>query len=75
MCPGVAFKIKGVVESLAAEGAEVAFDVAVAFHVSIQESLQTETLLADLALEFAVFLAPHRRLHLFWLWACGQVES
>ena len=75
MCPGVAFKIKGVVESLAAEGAEVAFDVAVAFHVSIQESLQTETLLADLALEFAVFLAPHRRLHLFWLGACGQVES
>lgn len=39
MCPGVAFKIEGVVESLAAEGAKVALDVAVTFHVSIQESL------------------------------------
>ena len=75
MCPGVAFQIIGVVESLAAEGAKVALDVAVTFHVSIQESLQTETLLADLALEFAVLLALHWRLHLFWLRACGQVES
>lgn len=35
----VAFQIKGVVESFATEGAQVSFDVAVAFQVSIQESL------------------------------------
>ena len=75
MCPGVAFKIKGVVESLEAEGARVALDVAVLFDVSTQKSLLTETLLADLALESAVLLALHWRLHLFWLGVYGQVES
>ena len=75
MCPGVAFQIKGVIESLRAEGAKVALDFTVLFYVSIQKSLLTETLLADLALEFAVLLALHCRLHLFWLGVSGQVKS
>lgn len=40
--PGVPLEIEGVVEALAAEGAQVALDVAVALHVSIQEPLETE---------------------------------
>ena len=75
MCPGVAFQIKGVVESLEAEGARVALDVTVPFVVSIQQSLLIETRLADLALEFSVLLALHWRLHLFWLGTCGQLQS
>jgi len=35
----VSLQVESVVESLAAEGAEVAFDVAVALHVSVQKSL------------------------------------
>ena len=49
---GVSFQIKGVVEAFATEGAEVAFDVRMAFHVPIQEPLQGETLGAESAGEF-----------------------
>ena len=35
----MSLQVESVVESLAAEGAEVALDVAVALHVSVQKSL------------------------------------
>ena len=56
----VSFQVERVVEAFSTEGTKIAFHVAVAFHVSVQESLQAETLLADFALELAVLLGPHR---------------
>ena len=45
MRAGVPFEVEGVVEPLAAEGAEVPLDVAVALHVPVEEALQRERLL------------------------------
>ena len=56
----VSFQVERVVEAFSAEGTKIALHVAVAFHVSVQESLQAETLLADFALELAILLGPHR---------------
>jgi len=56
----VSFQVERVVEAFSTEGTKIAFHVAVAFHVSVQESLQAESLLADFALELAVLLGPHR---------------
>ena len=69
----VSFQVKGVVEAFSTEGTEIALHIAVAFHVSIQESLQAETLLADFALELAVLLRSHR-FHLLGLRTSWQVE-
>lgn len=44
--PGVPLQVERIVESLAAEGAQVALDVRVALHVPIQQPLQGERLLA-----------------------------
>ncbi len=52
MRAGVSFQIEGVVKAFAAEGAQVALDVRMAFHVPIQEPLQGETLGAESAGEF-----------------------
>lgn len=49
MCPGMPLEIEGVIEALATEGAQVAFDVAVALHVSVQKPLQSERFSAHLA--------------------------
>jgi hypothetical protein len=42
VCSRVSLQVEGVVESLAAEGAEVPLHVAVAFHVAIQQAQQAE---------------------------------
>ena len=61
MCPGVALQVKGVIEALSAEGAEIALGVAVALHVPVQQSLQGELLGAYPALELGrVRVGPHR---------------
>lgn len=44
MCSGVSLQVERVVETLAAERAQVPFDVAVAFHVSVEQTLQVERL-------------------------------
>lgn len=47
----VTLQVKGVIESLATERAEVAFDVGVAFEVPVQQAGQIELLPTDLTLE------------------------
>ena len=47
MRSGVPFEIEGVVETFAAEGAEIPFGVRMAFHVPVQQSLKTEHLVAE----------------------------
>ena len=51
---GVPLEVEGVVEALAAEGAQVALDVRVALHVPVEQPLQREHLLADPASELVV---------------------
>lgn len=47
----MALEVKGVVEAFAAEGAEVALDVAVTLHVTVEQPLQTEALGTHVTLE------------------------
>lgn len=47
----VALQVERVIESLATEGAEVAFDVRVTFEVTVQQTRQVELLATDLAFE------------------------
>ena len=62
MCSGMPLKIKCIIEALATEGAQVALCIAVTFHVSVQESLQGEDLVANPAHELGrVGLWPGRR--------------
>lgn len=44
---GVPLQVEGVVEALAAKRAQVTFHVAMAFHVTVQESLEAEVFAAD----------------------------
>ena len=70
MSSRVSLQIEGVVEPLAAEGAEVSLGVAVALHVPVEQPLQREALATHAARELAgVRLAPQRRqlLHLLLL--------
>ena len=61
MCPGVALQVESVIEALSAEGAEIPLGVAVALHVPVQQSLQSELLGACSALELGwVRVRPHR---------------
>lgn len=46
---GVSLQVEGVVESLPAEGTQIALHVRVALHVPVQQSLQSETLGAESA--------------------------
>ena len=56
----VALEVKGVVESLSAEGAQVPLDITVTLHVPVEEPLQTEDLGADPTLELGrVRLRPN----------------
>lgn len=52
MCSGVSLQVERVVETFAAERAQVPFDIAVTFHVSVQQTLQIERLRAQVAAEF-----------------------
>lgn len=45
----VSLQVERVVEALSAEGAQVPFDVRVALHVPVQQTLQVERLCADAA--------------------------
>lgn len=47
----VPLQVECVIEALAAERAEISLDVAVALHVSVQQSLETEVFAADAARE------------------------
>jgi hypothetical protein len=49
--PRVPLQVEGVVEALPAEGAQVPLDVRVALHVSVEEALQGEGLVADATAE------------------------
>ena len=69
----VSFQVEGVIEAFSAEGTKIALHIAVAFHVSVEESLQAETLLADFALELAVLLRSHW-LRFLRLWPSREVE-
>ena len=59
----VPFEIEGVVEAFAADPAQVALVRAVALQVSVQMTLEIESLLADMALWFSSFV-------IFCCWAC-----
>lgn len=61
MSPRVTLQIERVVESFPTERAEVAFDCAVAFYVTIEEPLQGELLLADFADEAVLSFLNYRR--------------
>lgn len=63
MRSGVSFQIERVIETLPAEGAQVALDVRMAFHVPIQQSLQGETLGAEAAGEFVGVVRIGSRVH------------
>lgn len=52
----VPLQVEGVVEALPAESAEITLHVRVAFHVSVQQALQSEVLRADPAHKLAVLL-------------------
>ena len=59
MGTGVSLQVKGVVEPLSAEGAEVPLRVAVALHVAVEETLKAEDLGTEAALELGrVSLGP-----------------
>ena len=47
MCPGVALQVKGVIEALSAECAEIPLDVAVTLEVPVQQTLKSEEFAAD----------------------------
>jgi hypothetical protein len=51
VCSRVSLQVEGVVESLAAECAEVALHVAVTFHVAIQQAQQAEGFLTHPAVQ------------------------
>lgn len=57
----VSLQVEGVVEALAAERAEISLHVRVAFHVSVQQALESEVLRADPADELAVLLLSRGR--------------
>lgn len=48
---GMSLQVERVVETFAAERAQVSLDVAVAFHVSVQQTLQVESLGAQVTAE------------------------
>lgn len=52
----VSLQVKGVVESFAAERAQVSLHVRVTFHVTVQQSLKCEVFRADAADELAVLV-------------------
>ena len=54
MCAGVSLQIKGVIESFATEGAEVALCVAVALHVPVQQALQPKSFATNAAGKLAL---------------------
>lgn len=61
MRPGVPLQVERVVETLAAERAQVTFHVAVAFHVTIQQPLQAEVFAAHATRETVRIVVLARR--------------
>ena len=54
MGSGMALQVECVVEAFTAEGTQIALDVAVTFHMTVEKSLQWEHLLADFAEELVI---------------------
>lgn len=52
MCAGVSFQVEGVVETFTTEGAQVALDVRMTLHVSVEKPLEGEGLGTEAAGEF-----------------------
>jgi len=70
MSPGVSLQIEGVVESFPTESAEISLGVTVTLHVSVEKSLEAETLPTNPAGKLArVGFTPDgwQLLHLFLL--------
>ena len=62
MSSGVPFQVEGVVETLAAEGAQVSLRVAVTLHVPVEKSLEVEDFRAHATLKLGrIRLGPCRR--------------
>jgi len=59
VCSGVSFEVERVVETLAADGAQVALDVVVAAQMSCQQSLQWKHLAAHSTLELVARRLQH----------------
>lgn len=53
----MSLEIKRIIESLAAERAQISLDVAVAFHVTVEQPLEAETLRAEVASESGLVVA------------------
>ena len=84
VCARVPLQVEGVVEALAAEGAEVALDVRVALHVPVQQAQQVELLGAEPAhVGLRVLLADCGRENMTvtsglmksWIDGCGKVQT
>ena len=54
VCPSVSFEVKSVVETLAADCAQIAFDVVMATEMTSQQPLQREHFVAHSTLELVV---------------------
>ena len=67
----MSFQVERVVEAFSAEGTKIALHVAVAFHVSVQESLQGESFAADPAPKLAGVLVTSLWYELLWLRSGG----
>lgn len=50
----VAFQIKGIIETFATEGTEIALDIRVTFEMSIEKTSQIELFTADLTFEWII---------------------
>lgn len=69
VCAGVSLQIECIVESFAAERAQIAFDIRMTFHVAVEQSLQLEWFWALSTLEFAIFRWTISR----WILAAGRL--
>lgn len=56
MCSSVSLQVECVIESFAAERAQITLHIRVAFHVTIQQSLECEVLRTDAADKLAVLV-------------------
>ena len=54
MCTSVSLEVECVVETLAALCTQITFDIAVAFHVTVQQTLQWKSFVADATSELVL---------------------
>lgn len=70
----MSFQVKGVVETLSAEGTKISFHIAVTLHVSVQKALKCESFLADPTLKFGRILITPGWRKLVRFWSHGGIE-